>query len=349
MAEPPTVPPGRKESCGYYTGLPDCPTLVGRSTTVYDNEVYEKLLDPVEKHAVVPPWNDSAGPLRRKILEAVKGVDWNAIDILRCGSTSLGHCHLVRPVIPFVSVERGSITWMNGRAVALKCRHVLREYGIHDVKVEIKESRITPCCSSDQDQTESDRSTAKLKPLIPTHKEESFGRHNIQLSEFQETKIASSQFPTPEGTKGLYLRVRNTETVVALTCRHIVFGHEEENVDSCRDTNNTRSVLQPGHRTYQDTKENLHEAISWINPSLRCYKSPTEKQLERQCILKANQERSLQRYKPFDSMESRTYGLRTPFTKVWAKQFFAGTLQGLGYNRAASEQAPNTVRDVGKN
>ncbi|KAM0084196.1 hypothetical protein ACKRZS_003546 [Fusarium odoratissimum] len=97
MAEPPTVPPGRKESCGYYTGLPDCPTLVGRSTTVYDNEVYEKLLDPVEKHAVVPLWNDSAGPLRRKILEAVKGVDWNAIDILRCGSTSLGHCHLFDP------------------------------------------------------------------------------------------------------------------------------------------------------------------------------------------------------------------------------------------------------------
>ncbi|KAH7194347.1 hypothetical protein DER44DRAFT_815073 [Fusarium oxysporum] len=113
---------------------------------------------------------------------------------------------------------------------------------------------------------------AKLKPRIPTHKEESSGRHNIQLSEFQETKIASSQFPTPEGTKGLYLRVRNTETVVALTCRHVIFGHEEENVDSCRDTNNTRSVLQPGHRTYQDTKENLHEAISWINPSLRCYK-----------------------------------------------------------------------------
>lgn len=49
MAEPPAVPPSRKESCGYYTGLLDCPTLVGRSTIVYDNEVYEKLLDPVEK------------------------------------------------------------------------------------------------------------------------------------------------------------------------------------------------------------------------------------------------------------------------------------------------------------
>ncbi|KAF5260611.1 hypothetical protein FOXYS1_8730 [Fusarium oxysporum] len=221
-------------------------------------------------------------PLRRKIREAVKGVDWNAIDIFRCGSTSLGHCNLVRPVIPFVSVEPGSITWMSGRAVALKYRDVLREHGIHDVEVEIKESRITQCCSSDQDQTESDRSTAKLEPRIPTHEEESFGRHNIQLSEFLGTKIASSQFPTREGTKGLYLRVRNTETVVALTCRHVVFGQEEENVDFCRDTNNTRSVLQPGNKTYQDTMENLHEAISWINSSLRCYKSPTEKQLERE-------------------------------------------------------------------
>ncbi|EGU75156.1 hypothetical protein FOXB_14333 [Fusarium oxysporum f. sp. conglutinans Fo5176] len=121
---------------------------------------------------------------------------------------------------------------------------------------------------------------AKLEPRIPTHEEESFGRHNIQLSEFLGTKIASSQFPTRESTKGLYLRVRNTETVVALTCRHVVFGQEEENVDFCRDTNNTRSVLQPGNKTYQDTMGNLHEAISWINSSLRCYKSPTEKQLE---------------------------------------------------------------------
>lgn len=97
-----------------------------------------------------------------------------------------------------------------------------------------------------------------------------------------------------EGTKGLYLRVRNTETVVALACRHVVFGQKEENVDFCHDTNNTRSVLQPGNKgTYQDTMENLREAISWINSSLKCYKSPTEKQLEDQRILKAKQERSL--------------------------------------------------------
>jgi hypothetical protein len=44
MAEPPTVPPSGKESCGYYIGLSDCPTLVGRSITVYDNDVYEKLI-----------------------------------------------------------------------------------------------------------------------------------------------------------------------------------------------------------------------------------------------------------------------------------------------------------------
>ncbi|KAH7217288.1 hypothetical protein BKA60DRAFT_648476 [Fusarium oxysporum] len=266
MAEPPAVPPSRKESCAYYTGLLDCPTLVGRSTIVYDNEVYEKLLDPVEKHAVVPLWNDSAGPLRRKIREVVKGVDWNAIDIFRCGSTSLGHCHL-----------------MSGRAVALKYRDVLREHGIHDVEVEIKESRITQCCSSDQDQTE--RQAIIQQPNLSRvfrlmRRRASEGTISNSLGSWGPRLPASSQFPTREGTKGLYLRVRNTETVVALTCQHVVFGQEEENVDFCRDTNNTRSVLQPGNKTYQDTMENLHEAISWINSSLRCYKSPTEKQLE---------------------------------------------------------------------
>ncbi|KAG9501874.1 hypothetical protein J7337_007572 [Fusarium musae] len=149
MGELPATPPSRKEFRSYYSGLPDCPYLVARSTMtpwngpVYDWDVYDRILDPVEKHAVVPLWNDSTGPMRRKILEAVQDIDWNAIDILRCGSADSNDRHLVRPVILFVSVKPESTTWLDGRAVTLKCRDVLQEHGINDVEVEIKESRIT--------------------------------------------------------------------------------------------------------------------------------------------------------------------------------------------------------------
>ncbi|KAF4945065.1 hypothetical protein FGADI_12221 [Fusarium gaditjirri] len=317
MTEPPAVPPSRKESRGYYSGLPDSPDLVARSTTtpwkgpVYESDVYQRILDPVGKHAVVSLWNESTGPVRHKILEAVGDIGWNAIDILRCGSADPDERHFVRPVILFVSVEPGSTTWLKGRAVALKCRDTLREHGINDVEVEIKVSRITPCCSNDQDQTESEPPTAKLSPHIPTLQEENYRRDSIQLSEFLGTKIASSRHPSREGTKGLYLKVRNTETVVALTCRHVVFGPEEENMDFCHNTHTSRGVIQPGNKTYQDTVESLRREISRENFAIDVYESLTpvpEKGLEDARSCKAKAESSLQRHEPFESMESRIIG-----------------------------------------
>ncbi|KAG5743102.1 hypothetical protein H9Q70_014185 [Fusarium xylarioides] len=254
---------------------------------------------------------ERSGPLRQKILEAVQDIDWNAIDILRCGSADFNDRHLVRPVILFVSVEPESTTWLNGRAVALRCRDVLREHGINDVEVEIKESRITQCCSTDQDQTESEPSTAKLSPQIPTLQEEGYRRDSIQVSELLGTKIAPSRYPTREGTKGLYLRIRNTETVVALTCRHLVIGPEEENVDFCHDTHTSRGIIQPGNKTYQDTTEFFREQISHTQSAMDLLEPSTpvpEKRIAYLRGYKVELESSLQRLEPFESMESRTVG-----------------------------------------
>ncbi|KAF5637951.1 hypothetical protein F52700_4654 [Fusarium sp. NRRL 52700] len=317
MNEVPAAPPSRKESCVYYRGLPGGPNLVARFTTtpwdgpVSDFDEYGRILDPVEKHAVVPLWNDSTGPLRCNILEAVADIDWNAIDILRCSSTHYKDRHLVRPVILFVSVEPESTAWSNGRAVALKCREILREHGIKDVDVEIKESRITQCCSSDQDQTESEPSIAKLTPHIPTLEEEGYKRESIQVSELLGTKIAPSQNPTREGIKGLYLRIRNTETVVALTCRHVVVGPEEENIDFCHEINNSRGIIQPGNKTYQNMTKFLRDRIGSDQLSIQSCESFTpvpEEEIEYIRSDKVKKENTLKRLEPFESMESRTVG-----------------------------------------
>ncbi|KAF5610120.1 uncharacterized protein FSUBG_3352 [Fusarium subglutinans] len=311
------TPPSREESRSYYRGLPGIPRLVARSTTTpWDGpfsefDEYGRILDPVEKHAVVTLWNDSTGPLRHEILEAVADIDWNAIDILRCSSTHFKDRDLVRPVILFVSVEPKSTTWLNGRAVALKCRDILREHGINDVEVEIKESRITQCCSSDQDQIESEPSTAKLSPHIPTLQEEGHRRDSIQVSEFLGTKVAPSRDPSREGTKGLYLRIRNTETVVALTCRHVVVEPEEENIDVCHDPHNSRGIVQPGNKTYQDTPEFLRDQIRRTKTAIDLRESSTpvpDKEIEYLRDYKVELEGSLKRLESFESMESRTIG-----------------------------------------
>ncbi|KAF5640161.1 hypothetical protein F25303_7187 [Fusarium sp. NRRL 25303] len=295
MDELPAAAPIRKEACSYFRGLPDSPKLVARSTTTpwNDSGVYERLLDLVGKHVVVPLWNDFTGPLRCKILEAVEDIDWNAIDILRCGSTDFKDRHLVRPVILFVSVEPESTTWLNGRAVAFRCRQVLRENGIHNVEVD------------------SEPSTAKLSPHIPALQEEGYRRDSIQLSEFLGTKIAFSRNPTREGTKGLYLRIRNTETVVALTCRHVIFGPEEENIDVCHDTHNSRGVIQPGNKTYQHTTNFLRDQICQTQSAIDLGESFTpvpEQRIEYLRGYKAKKESSLHRIEPFESIESRTVG-----------------------------------------
>ncbi|KAF5976533.1 hypothetical protein FCOIX_7038 [Fusarium coicis] len=195
---------------------------------------------------------DSTGPMRRKILEAVQNMDWNAIDLLHCGSANFN----------------------DRRAVSRKYRDVLQEHGTNGVEVEIKESRITQCCSSDQDQTESEPSAAKFGTHISTFEEDHYKRECVQVSKCVGTEIASSRHPTREDTKGLYPRIQNTETVVALTCRHAVFGLEEENIDFRHDT-----YPRKGDPTPQPLRSN-----------------------------KIKNESNLQQLEPFEYMESRSIG-----------------------------------------
>ncbi|KAG4255844.1 hypothetical protein FPRO03_04792 [Fusarium proliferatum] len=154
-------------------------------------------------------------------------------------------------------------------------------------------------------------STAKLSPDIPILQEEGYRRDSIQLSEFLGTKIASSRNPTREGTKGLYLRIRNTETVVTLTCRHVILGPEEENIDVCHDAHNSRDIIQPGNKTYQDTtyflRNQIYQTQSAINLGESSIPVP-ERRIEYLRGSKARKETSLQRLEPFESMESRTLG-----------------------------------------
>ncbi|KAF4448355.1 hypothetical protein F53441_8230 [Fusarium austroafricanum] len=228
----PAVPPTEEEARDYYFGIPGAPRLVARSTTTRwvlprdnltifystpsypfrsgvnktNDSIVGKMFEPIGKHPAVQLWNDSTGILRRSILDNVNRTQWNGIDLLRCGFErqrwTPDH-KVLRPAILLISVEAWSTDWRTGRAIAVTCREILRAHGIYDVEVEIKESKLSQCSSTDEEQTR-EQTPFKLRPEMKESLEPT-----VQISEFLGAGIAPSHLPTCKGTKGLYLRPGN--------------------------------------------------------------------------------------------------------------------------------------------
>jgi hypothetical protein len=136
----------------YYYGLPSQPILVARSSDSawaprYHRgrgpELIEKFLSNVGSHQIVDMWNDG-GALRDDILDAISPLEWHSVDILRIGyeaSDSFPILHLRRPVALFITVQPGSVRWMQAYPIALRCKQILQRAEIFDVDCEIKEGQ----------------------------------------------------------------------------------------------------------------------------------------------------------------------------------------------------------------
>ncbi|WAO96787.1 Hypothetical protein NCS54_01447200 [Fusarium falciforme] len=264
MTEPRSIipgPPSEEEVKCYYVGLPGKPKLVARSSSdpwtgpqIDFGWTRGKTLDPVGQHPIVAIWNNSAGPLRRDILEALKSTQWVAIDILRLGYQNVKGTldeSPINPVTVLVSVVPGSTTWDAGVNVVLRCRGILRRHGIHDVEVEMKESMISRC------NLETQPPQQKLTPGPVVQPE----RWNSLFSEFLGLCIAPAASPYHEGTKGLYLRIRGTTRMLLLTCRHVAFAGSDGNEDFEHSNGAPRAILQPGTGTLEEALRNVREDI----------------------------------------------------------------------------------------
>ncbi|RSL74978.1 hypothetical protein CEP51_011297 [Fusarium floridanum] len=249
-------PPSEEEARGYYVGLPGKPRLVARSSSDMDpwtgpqtdlGWTLGKTLDPVGQHPIVALWNDSAGPLRRDILDALENIQWVAIDILRLGYQRVKDTmdeSPINPVTVLVSVEPGSTTWSTGVEVVLRCRRILRQHGIQDVQVEMKESTISQC------------NLLTSGPIAQPDK------WNSLFSEFLGICIAPAASPYHEGTKGLYLRIRGTKRMLLLTCRHVALTEREANEDFRHSSAaDPKKIIQPGTGTLAKACESVNKDI----------------------------------------------------------------------------------------
>ncbi|KAF4343313.1 hypothetical protein FBEOM_2717 [Fusarium beomiforme] len=237
------VPITEEEAKGYYVGLASCPKLVARSNANepwserQDFWTVRKTIDPIGNHAIIPLWNIANSSLRQAIIATLKDINWTAIDILRVGYSRRLHT-VDEPDDMFpkllISVQPESTTWEVGFDVTLRCRHVLQQHGVNDTEVEIMEA----CVSM------SNIPKLTSQPITEEIQE------SAQLSEFIGTSIASEASPKGEGTKGFYVRLKETGKLLFVTCRHVILPGNVANVDYHHNDNTPIMVVQPGERTY---------------------------------------------------------------------------------------------------
>ena len=84
-------------------------------------------------------WQDSLSPKIIALLDSMK-VKWTSLDVARIGYAD----DYSPPVVLWIGVMPGSLSGYHGRDATLKCREILRENGITDVEVEIRESVVWP-------------------------------------------------------------------------------------------------------------------------------------------------------------------------------------------------------------
>ncbi|KAG5746438.1 hypothetical protein H9Q70_010860 [Fusarium xylarioides] len=242
-----------EEAKGYYAGLSSCPRLAARSNTnqpwsrFYDSgwEV-GKTLDPIGEHAIVSLWDQANSELRSAVINALKDINWTAIDILR-----LGYCRrpqtLSEPGEMFpkllISVQPDSVDGVLGSKVTLDCRKILQGYGINDMEVEIMEAYVSMFNS----------------PKLTSRPITDDTQMDAQLSEFVGACIANETTPFREGTKGFYIRIKDTDKLLFVTCRHVLFNDSFPNVDYDHNGNAPNMVIQPGQETYEHLVRELSE------------------------------------------------------------------------------------------
>ncbi|KAK7409259.1 hypothetical protein QQX98_008569 [Neonectria punicea] len=261
MLRLPASPPSDEEQWQYYHGLPSRPKLVARSSL----DPWQpqrgwwptcKMLSPVGKHIIADLWNESNGPLRRDIIQALEGVKWTAIDILRIGidGDSVSDDETDTPehaITFFISVVPNSTSFQQGFPVVMQCRQILQRHGIDDIHCEMKESDVFRCASETAPQTAPKLLTEAVHPDLTED-------HMAMASVYLGASIGPSDRRSRQGTKGLYLLQKDTGAILALTCRHVVFGDTFPNEEYRYQQNEAaprRTVLQPTDETLEDMKQ----------------------------------------------------------------------------------------------
>jgi hypothetical protein len=117
--------PDAREAHLYYSSLPSRPCLVARSSGVRWRITHptfvsgeDKAIRNVGKHPIVDCWN---AQLQRQIVEALGSTRWTSIDVVRIGVEENAKNNQALPVVLWIGVPHGSLTWREGMDIVNAC------------------------------------------------------------------------------------------------------------------------------------------------------------------------------------------------------------------------------------
>jgi hypothetical protein len=228
--------PSNDEAIFYYAGLPSRPRLVARTGTIpwyppTGPEAYPRRreLRTVGKHKLKDVWEDNLAPKIHAALDLMK-IKWTSTDVVRIKYVDEDFV----PVVLWIGVIPGSLDGKAGKEgksqgfnVASRCREILVEHGITDVEVEIRQSIVTR--------------SAGPKLLAPVYSPEATVESRDPLTTTLGLSICAQATPWTEGTGGFFITEgENTDRVLLVTARHIIFTSNENNHFECKDNSQPR-------------------------------------------------------------------------------------------------------------
>lgn len=256
--------PSSEEELYYYYGLPSCPRLIARtdpspwdSTRFRDSRPRLKCLQNVGRHEIIDKW-DSTTSLQSEILHVLQNIEWTSIDPVRIGYVDEIPNGL--PVVLWIGVAPETLSQTSGRDIALRCKEVLAQNGLSDVRCELRESTVT-------------LQVNRRHPLLDAGPPDYAAASILQsFTGILGESIAPAIAPTIEGTQGLFVSTGQAGEIMSLTCRHVTLPlvHVENRLYK-REQRGERAyqMILPGQGTFEKVHQELNIEVKGVEACIQ--------------------------------------------------------------------------------
>ncbi|KAK3349165.1 hypothetical protein B0T25DRAFT_547372 [Lasiosphaeria hispida] len=175
-------------------------------------------------HPILSIWSEE---LVQEIELALDNLEWDRFYPIRIGSLYPGFnepCGPERALVLMVDIPTATTNWDTAIEVALQCRNILRQAGIPDIEVEVREVD-RQCLAMDlelEELVETSDYSGSTEITMEFHPEFSYTNLALVLSNIGYQIAPEKEVPTYYGTMGLHVRLSGRPSeVYGLTCRHV--------------------------------------------------------------------------------------------------------------------------------
>jgi hypothetical protein len=220
--------PSDKDRRSYYLGVEG--TLLARTShhalASQDPFGQKKKFQTIGQHPILSIWSDA---LVRSIKQALVGMDWMRFYPIRLGiPDSMDDWVPLDELILMVDVVPGSADWESGLAAASRCQQLLKQSGLSDMEVELREVDRQLFAGADglRDVLEPHHWDCKPPELIRTMLYPWTTLNEFLVSAFPEFlgfEVAAEHAPASRlGTMGPIIQLTGRPNeLYGLTCRHV--------------------------------------------------------------------------------------------------------------------------------